>query len=314
MTIIHASEPTPIAEPGVLTIGTFDGVHLGHQYLLRQLKAEAQRSGLKAMVVTFKEHPAATLAAGGTPRPLLTTLDDKLALLERQGIDYTALLDFTPQLAATSARDFMEHTLVRRLNGRALLIGYDNRFGNRRGETFSDYLRMGQELGLRVLQADELPADHHLRASSTAIRAALADGDVALAAQLLGRPYSVEGIVVRGDSIGRTIGFPTANLAPIAPNQILPRHAAYAVSVLAGSKRHAAMLYIGNRPTFRDLTQQRVEVHLLDFDGDLYGQHLRVEFIDLLRTEQHFATIDELRRQLERDLAAVRHICAPSSD
>lgn len=306
MIIIDIAAPAAIAAPCVQTVGTFDGVHLGHQYLLRQLKAEALRSGLTSMVVTFKEHPTATLAAADPAHVRLTTLDEKLALIEELGIDYVALLDFTPELAATSARDFMAQILVRRLNGRALLMGYDNRFGQRRGKTIANYASIGKKVGLQVMRADELTLTDDLRPSSTAIRTALDDGDVVLAARLLGRPYSVEGTVVRGDRIGHTLGFPTANLALTDPNKMLPHHAAYAVSVHVGEKRYAGMLYIGNRPTFGDLTQQRVEVHLLDFDGDLYEQHLRVDFLRLLRQEQHFASPDELRLQLERDLAAAR--------
>lgn len=312
MIILDANSPTPTAEPCLQTIGSFDGVHLGHQYLLRQLKEKALRSGLRNMAVTFKEPPAVQLTHAHESAGLLTTLDEKLALLEAQEVDYAALLDFTPELAATNARDFMEQILVRRLNGRALLMGYDNRFGQRRGETFSDYSLMGQELGMEVALADELTLEDNLHASSSAIRALLMEGDVVLAARLLGRPYAVEGIVVRGDGIGRTLGFPTANIALTALGKILPRHAAYAVSVLCGGKRHAGMLYIGNRPTFHDLTQQRVEVHLLDFDGDIYGQHLRVDFIDLLRTEQHFASPEQLRQQLERDLAKIKNIAMPA--
>ena len=305
MEVIHDIDKARIAHPCVQTIGGFDGLHLGHQYLLSQVKDAAAERQAKSMVITFRRHPSATLRPR-QPVRLLTTLDDKLALLQSLGIDYVTVLDFTPQMAAMPARQFMAHILRDKLHATALLMGYDHRFGHQSRETFADYQHYGTLLGIEVIQALELPAPQGLHVSSSAIRQALTDGNITLANQLLGRPYSLTGTVAHGQRIGHTLGFPTANITPCEPLQLLPRHAAYVVRATAAGTTHIGMLYIGSRPTFRSLTEQRIEVHLLDFHGDLYGQPIRIEFLSYLRDEQHFQTPADLQRQLQADLQKIR--------
>ena len=306
MQIIDYATSARNSHDAVQTIGFFDGVHRGHDFLLQRVKAEAEARGQRSMVITFREHPR-TVVSPGTRMPLLTTLDEKLALLQQKGIDCVALLDFNRAMSQMSARQFMQQILSERLGGRTLIVGYDHHFGRpQEGEGFEQYCQYGKEVGLDVIAATECSADLHI--SSTAVRKALAMGHVSEAALMLGRPYSLTGSVTRGQSIGRSIGFPTANIRVNHPDKILPRQAAYAVRAHVGNECMAGMLYIGNRPTIEGIDENRVEVHLLDFDRDIYDCNVTVEFLHHLRDEQHFDSIDALRLQLTKDCARVRHL------
>ena len=317
MQVIHDIFSDEIRDFCVQTIGGFDGLHLGHQYLLRQMKEAAAQTGNKTMVVTFRKHPSATLHPE-KPVRLLTTLEEKLALLESMQIDYVAVLDFNQQMAQISARRFMEEILVQQLKGRVLIVGYDHRFGHKSDETFADYQQYGKELGIEVRLAAELPTvdlqiERGIHVSSSAIRRALGNGDISLANKLLNRHYSIEGTVTRGEGIGRTIGFPTANIALIDESKLLPANGAYAVNVVfegeSAKRQNRGMLYIGSRPTLDGLGQeQRIEVNILDFNGEIYGQRLRLEFLGFIREEQRFNSLEELRAQLEKDLENIKHI------
>ena len=288
------------ARPCIATIGFFDGVHLGHRFLLRQVAEEAGKKGLATMVVTFPDHPRRTLHADYQPA-LLTTPTEKWELLAETGTDYCAWIPFTTELSKLTAREFMEHVLRDRLNVKALVIGYDHHFGHKSNETFEDYSRYGEELGIKIIQAREL-ADSQIHISSSAIRKALLTGNADIAAQALGRPYSLQGSVVKGHQIGRTLGFPTANLHPLSPLKLIPGNGVYAVRATVDRQTtYAAMLNIGYRPTFADETCLTIEAHLLHFKGNLYGKDLQIDFITRLRGEQHFATPDELAAQLKRD-------------
>lgn len=304
---IAAKSPDEIGDFYIQTIGFFDGVHAGHRFLLGKVKEEAERRSLKAMAVTFREPPAALLRPGSVP-PLLTTLSQKLREIERCGIDAAAVLDFNSELARMSARDFMRDILYTRLGGKALLIGYDHRFGHSSSEGFADYQRYGREMGMDVIPAPEYSAPTGEHISSTVIRRMLTSGDVESAARLLTRPYAVEGVVVHGDGIGRRIGFPTANIRPDEPRQLLPENGAYAVRISLRGKTYAGMLYVGTRPTISSAAEKRVEVNLLDFNGDIYGQRLCVEFIARIRAEERFENEDALEAQLEKDREAARSI------
>ncbi len=287
--------------PGcVVTVGTFDGVHVGHRDVVEYVVARARAVGTPAAVVTFSPHPRAVLR--GQPVPLLTTIEERAALLSALGVDETVVIPFTPDVAALPAALFVEQVLVEKLGVGEVVIGYDHGFGRRR-EGNADLLReLAPRLGFRV---DVIPAhvvEKHA-VSSTLIRRLLVEaGDVAAAAPLLGRFYTLAGRVVAGDRRGRTIGFPTANLA-VAPEKLVPARGVYAVwADTEGEGRWPAMMNIGTRPTFRG-DEMRAEVHLLGFEGDLYEQTLRVEFIGRLRDEQRFEGIAALRGQLGRDAA-----------
>jgi len=299
----------------VATIGFFDGVHLGHQFVIRQVAEEARKRGLEALVVTFDCPPREVVT--GKKCHLLTTLDEKKRLILAAGADRCEILSFTPDFAALSAKDFMLEILKNRLRVEVLMLGYDNHFGHRNPdhpETFDDYQRYAHELGIELILLPEMPPSFLaprsslLAQNSTTIRHALRDGDISLAAELLGRPYSITGLVVHGRGEGHSIGFPTANLAPESVETILPKTGVYAVKVRSkgvkesGSKVFLGMMNIGTRPTYNGTTLS-LEVHLFDFDGDLYGQTLTIDFLRRIRDEQPFESPEALRKQLEKDRA-----------
>ena len=281
----------------VATIGMFDGVHRGHQFVLRQVVQTSVRRRLGSMVVTFD--------GGGASKALLTPLDRKLALIAQTGVERTEVLTFSDELRRMTARQFMEQVLLRQFNVKVLLTGYDNRFGYNRAEGFDDYVRYGRELGMEVMSLP--PADGEgggQQVSSSCIRQLLLRGDVSEASRCLGYDYALRGCVAHGHHIGTGMGFPTANIVPDSDLQLIPASGVYAVRVSSvecgawGEKR--GMMNIGRRPTF-DGHDTTLEVHILGLDADLYGQHLQVSFVQRLRDERHFETVEALREQLKRD-------------
>ena len=293
--------------PSVATIGFFDGVHRGHRFLIDQVRREATVRGLSSAVITFPLHPRQVLQSDYRPK-LLTTLREKLSLLEETGIDTCILLDFTLHLASLTAREFME-MLKNRYRIRALVIGYDHRFGHNRSEGFGDYARYGQELGIDVLPADafRLPtAPDGSPVSSSLIRRLLLAGDAAQAAECLGYPYFLNGTVVSGRRIGHQLGYPTANLLPGHPDKIVPANGVYAVRVETGGKTYGGMLNIGRRPTLDNGDDRSIEVHIFDFDRDIYRESLRLSFVQRIREERKFNSVDELAEQLHRDAETIR--------
>lgn len=288
--------------PKAATIGFFDGVHRGHRCLIGQLRAEAERRGLASEVITFDRHPRLVLDDAYRPA-LLTTLDEKLRLLRETGVDLVRLLPFTRELAQRSAREFMREVLREQLNVRLLVMGYDHRFGHG-GGTREEYAAWGREAGIEVLFADELGGE---KTSSSVIRRRLGEGDVEGATRLLAHAFCLTGRVVRGRGVGHQIGFPTANLLP-ASDKLMPPRGVYAVSVtLTDGTLRAGMLNVGRRPTLHNGHDTTYEVHILDFEGDLYGQTLTVALRRRLRTEREFASIEELRAQLARDAQEARN-------
>ncbi|MBP1542221.1 MAG: riboflavin biosynthesis protein RibF [Prevotella sp.] len=281
------------------TIGMFDGVHRGHQFVLRRVMEVARERGLQSMAVTFRP------AGDRMPvKPTLTPTDEKLRLIAKAGIERTEVLPFTDELRQMTARDFMQQVLLQKLHVRVLLIGYDNRFGHRPARTedgheegFADYVRYGKELGIEVLQ---LPAEG--RVSSSHIRQLLQQGMVAAAADSLGYHYTVAGRIGHGEHVGTRLGFPTANLEPADSTQLLPAPGVYAVMVrLEGSAElKQGMMNIGHRPTF-DGHRQTLEVNIFRLEEDLYGQQMEVVFVERLRDERRFADIAALKAQLQHD-------------
>ena len=292
----------------VCTIGFFDGVHRGHQCLIRQVQDEARLCGARSLLITFDRHPRSVFAPASAPR-LLTSAEEKRRLLRATGVDDIYVLPFDRQMAALTAREFMQQVLKEQLGVGVLVIGYDHHFGRPQGEGFEDYRTMGRELGIEVVRATELEDGH---VSSSAIRRALEAGDVASAAHQLGRPYTWSGRVIHGHAVGRQLGFPTANLLATEPEKLLPARGAYAVRVQGSSLSktenggHGAMLNIGRRPTLDNGNDTSVEAHLLDFQGDLYGQVLTLSFITRLREERRFPDEASLAAQLQRDREEAR--------
>lgn len=280
------------------TIGFFDGVHQGHCYLLERLKSEARQRGLQSMVITFERHPRQVVQSDWQPE-LLTTLEEKVALIGKTGIDMLVVLRFDQRMAALSAHDFMQQ-IHHRLKVQCLLTGYDNRFGHDRMEGFDDYQRYGQELDIEVVGLEEKVRNNVWTISSSHIRRLLKEGNVADAAHCLGHPYSLTGLVVHGERIGRTIGFPTANLRP-DDCKLIPENGVYAVTVdFDGQEKRKGMMNIGSRPTF-DGKERTLEVNVIDGMGDFYGKTMTVGFISRLRDEQHFPSVEALAAQIEKD-------------
>ena len=297
--------------PCVATIGFFDGVHRGHRFLIDCVKRLARERGLEAVIITFPVHPRMVMQPG-FQMPLLSTPEEKRRLLGEQGVDRVVELPFTLELSRLTAREFMVEALQRRLCVDTLVIGYDHRFGHNRSEGFEDYRRYGGEIGMRVVRAEVCVVDG-VTVSSSAIRRFLCGGEVAIAARCLGYEYYLEGTVVDGFKVGRRLGFPTANLRVEEPGKLVPADGVYAVRVAVGGRTYAGMLNIGIRPTVDNGGDRSVEVHILRFGGDIYGEHMRVDFVQRIRNEQKFAGTDELVAQLRRDAAEVERLLLSAS-
>jgi len=289
----------PVPRPQAVTIGMYDGVHRGHQRVLAELRAADP--DLPLAVVTFQDHPAIVLHPEDAPL-LLTSIEQRLELLEANGADVVAVIDFDDRFRHTEAATFVEQVLVRALQARVVAVGDDFRFGYRLGGDVTLLEALGQVHGFEVRRVGIFEDGEPVR--STAIRRVLADGDVATAWRMLGRPYQLRGRVVAGDGRGKTIGFPTANL-DIDPRMFVPASGVYAVECGPGDTRRPGVVNIGVRPTFGG-TESVVEVHLLDYDGDLYGQELQVDFWAWIREERKFPDVDALVAQITSDVATAR--------
>ena len=294
----------------VVTVGVFDGVHAGHQAIIRYLTRRAERQGGRSVVVSFDPHPREVVQ--GQRVPLLTTVEERADLLEALGLDRFIVVPFTKDFAALSAEAYVEELLVGQIGLQEIVIGYDHKFGRGRGGDSALLERMGQTHGFMVDVISPQEVEQYGVVSSSAIRRVLLDeGDAEQAAQMLGRPYQLSGVVVEGDRRGRQIGFPTANLKIESDRKLVPKGGVYAVQVgLHGeASSRAGMMNIGTRPTFAG-REMRVEVHLLDFEGDLYGAKLHVEFVRRLRDERPFDSVEALAEQLSQDEARCRRALA----
>lgn len=289
----------------IAVVGTFDGVHRGHRFLLDELRSRGEAAGLSPMVVTFAAHPLSVVRPEAAPK-LLTTLDERVRLLREAGAGDVVVLPFDDELRQMSAREFM--AMLRDRHGvRELLIGFNHRFGRDRLGDPADYRRIGREIGVDVAQADEYRPADGVAVSSSAIRKNIMDGDVAAAARSLGRSYSVAGTVGRGKQLGRTIGFPTANVVDIDPDKILPATGVYAATVTAGGKPRRAVVNVGHRPTVDTAADAplSIEAHIPGFAGDLYGEPVEVAFDRRIRGERRFPSLDALRSQIALDVASL---------
>ena len=296
--------------PVALTIGNFDGVHRGHHAMLAQLRAKADALGVPAAVLTFEPHPRELFAPDQAPARL-TSLREKLALLESCGVDQVYLLRFDRRQASMSATDFIQRILVQGLNVRHVIVGDDFRFGQGRQGDFAMLEAHGAATGFGVeaLHTVELGGQ---RVSSSAVREALARADLDLAAHLLGRPYGIAGRVVHGNKIGRTLGFPTANIQ--LKRKRIPLAGVYAVTVTGIDKRHLpGAASIGVRPTIGEGLKPVLEVFLLDFNQDIYRAHVKVHFMHKLRDEAKYDTLDELKAAIAADVEATRNFFAGAS-
>lgn len=318
MELIHTSAellergaPPAMRERGtVCCVGVFDGVHLGHRYLIERMEASARELDAAAFLLTFGNHPLSVLAPPYAPKMLMSA-EEKRALLEREPVDCLAMIDFDARLAAVEHRAFVEGCLFQKCGMRKIVCGYDFRFGHDGLGNRDTLAEMGERLGFEVEVRPKIK-DHEREISSSAIRGLLSVGHVAEAASMLGRDYRLDGEVVEGKRRGRTIGFPTINLR-VDPRRLVPGPGVYAVRMPELSEREGrpviAMMNIGGNPTFQE-QELKLEAHILDWDADLYGQRVAVEFVERLRDVEIFDGVETLIAQLQRDLARTREVFA----
>lgn len=297
-------------QPGpnpVITIGTFDGVHLGHQAILEQLKAQAKAHGGESIVLTFWPHPRIVLGkAEGLE--LLQTFEERTEHFRQHGIDKLVVIEFTKDFAKTTHQSFIRETLHQRLGAKHVIVGYDHRFGSGRAGGIDELSAAGQQLGFTVEEISAQMVDD-ANVSSTKIRNALKDGQVAEANTLLGYNYRLSGTVAQGRKLGRTIGYPTANLKPVADYKLVPARGVYAVAVhLPGGSRWPGMLNIGYNPTVAEGLARTIEVNIIGYNGNLYGQVLTLEFLGWLRPEEKYDGMEALKQQLARDQQAALEV------
>jgi riboflavin kinase/FMN adenylyltransferase len=308
MKIFHGTDNANIQKPTVLTLGVFDGLHLGHQKIMETVVERARAVKAHATAITFDPHPRAVLHPESAP-PLLQTLAQRLANFEVLGIEQAIVIRFNKNFAASPAEDFLEDIVHDRLHAKEVYLGKGFAFGKDRAGNIELLRKMSAKLGFF---ADEVPEIglREKRISSSAIRKLLAEGRVNLARRMLGRPYGVEGVVVRGNRRGHTIGFPTANLKP--HNRVVPKYGVYATATLLDGIWRRSITNIGVRPTFENEAEPSIESYIFDFDGDIYGDAVRVRFLHRIRDERKFDGIEELKAQIQKDSArALNYFARP---
>lgn len=300
MNVIYSTDNSYTFAPCVATVGIFDGVHAGHRFLIEELKSLAHERKLGSTVITFAEHPRKVLNPEFQVE-LLTTLPEKIAHIESTGVETCIVLDFTTDIAKLSAYDFIKTILFEKFNVQTLLVGHDHRFGHNRTDGFGEYKQYGNSTGMEVIQALRFTTGNDAEINSSEVRKCLKNGDISKTNRLLSYPYSLSGIVVEGFKVGRTIGFPTANIKPTHPDKLIPKNGVYHVRVVWNNRHYNGMLNIGNRPTLNNGENTSIEVHILDFDQDIYNQTVEISFLHKIRDEKKFNGIEELTAQLQCD-------------
>ncbi len=286
-------------EKCAVTVGFFDGVHSGHQFLIKKLVEIAREKQEKAVVVTFAEHPKIVLGKDEDLK-LLTTLEEKLELLKSCGVDACYVLDFTKEIANLSAFEFIYKILKQKLKATTWLVGYDHRLGKNRSEGFADYQKYAEKVGIEAIQVEQFLDRKKREISSSVIRKELEKGEVKTANEMLTYVFSFSGEVVDGFKIGRKVGFPTANIE-VEKNKIIPQIGVYAVKVILDKKKMRGMMNIGYRPTISDKKRKSVEVHIFDFDGDIYNKNITIQVFEKVRDEVKFSSLEKLVEQLKKD-------------
>lgn len=283
----------------VLSVGTFDGVHRAHRHIIEKITGIAGRD-FRSFIITFDPHPQEVLRTKVPELKLLTTTDEKLALLNSLRIENVLVIKFTMEFSKTSARDFYEKLVFEKIGLRDLVVGYDHGFGHDREGDLKMLYELGGELRFNVHRVEEIDVKG-APVSSTRIRKYLVDGKIENANELLGYDYSFEGVVAEGDKQGRTLGFPTVNIKPLAANKVMPKDGVYSVRVNINSETYYGMMNIGYRPTLTEGTRKIIEINIFDFDKDVYGEKISISFLKRLRDEVKFSSKDELIQQLNND-------------
>ena len=302
----NVADITTELQGSIITIGNFDGIHLGHQKIFNRVVAESGQQGRKSVVITFDPHPKKVIHPERRPFFILAPVEEKLSLIEEAGIDTTILIPFSQEFSRTTAEEFVTDILWKRLRIKKVVIGYDYKFGKDKGGN-ADFLRnYGTKLGFQVEEIAAIKMGDVI-VSSTNIRLSILTGDITMASKMLGRPYNVRGVVTRGYRRGTEIGYPTAN---IESEKVIPATGVYAIIAELDGERHQGVINIGYCPTFGD-EEITAEVHLLDFKGDIYGKEMEVFFIDRIRDELKFERPEKLVEQIQRDITRARTILAP---
>ncbi len=304
ITLYRSFEEIPYADRTAITIGTFDGVHRGHQIIIDALTSKARELGGRSLVITFHPHPQEVLRRTDDPVPILTTIEERARELGKLGVDSMAVLEFTHQFAATPWQTFCE-MLIRQVGAAHIIVGHDHAFGQNREGNADSLRQFGAEHGFGVMEIGPLVVGEET-ISSTKIRRALLAGDLGKATEYLGRPYSLDGMVVKGDQRGRTLGIPTANIRPLDPAKLIPANGVYAIRLGLDREYFHGMANIGVRPTFTQGVERTIEANLFDFDRDIYDRAVTIEFRKFVRSERRFASKDEFLAQLDQDRAACR--------
>lgn len=299
MKIYHSFDEYKKVKKPVLTVGTFDGVHYGHQKIIERLKDAARQLGGETVLLTFFPHPRMILHPEDTSLKLINTIEEKAALLEKAGIDHLMVIPFTRDFSNLSSSEFIEEILVNTIGVKKLIIGYDHQFGKNREGDLRDLKENGPKYGFEV---EEIPEQdvNDVAVSSSKIRQALQSGDIATANQYLGYPFFIRGKVVKGDQLGKKLGYPTANLYLEETYKLVPADGIYAVHVWYNGREHEGLLYIGHRPTLNGMTHN-VEAHIFDFDRELYHEQLQVDLLHFIRDDMKFESLEALIAQMDRD-------------
>lgn len=307
MKVLTASDHSLPQTPSVVTIGTFDGVHIGHQKIIKKLTKRAAEKNLFSVVLTFFPHPRMVLQQNSDIK-LLNTIEERKEILSALGLDYIYVKEFTKDFADLSARDFVKTILVDKLHAKHVIIGYDHQFGKDRSANIEDLRSFGNQFGFEV---EEISAQdvEDVAVSSTKVRRALNSGDIKTANAFLGYDYYLNGTVVRGKGFGKKMEFPTANIQMDQSYKLIPKNGVYVVSSSYNGQAIYGMMNIGVNPTFQD-KKKTIEMHIFDFDQDIYGQALKITFLDRLRDEHKFESIDALIAQLRQDQLHAQRIIA----
>lgn len=299
MRVYRSLDELPVIHNAIVTQGTFDGVHSAHRVIINRVKEIAKQRGGETVVMTFDPHPRLVLSPEHHGLKLLQTLDEKIVALEKEGIDHLLVIPFTKTFSELSSLEFIRDILVAKIQTKVLVIGYDHRFGKNREGAFEHLKTSSSQYGFEVEEIPEQDVDE-VAISSTRIRKALEAGDVVLASKYLGTFYSITGEVMLGKQLGRTIGYPTANIRVDDPNKLIPADGVYAVKVVFNNQTYGGMLNAGYRPTV-DGKSHSIEVHIFDFNQDLYNQKIVISYVDKLREEMKFNGLEALKNQLEKD-------------
>lgn len=306
MKIYHGIDDFTKLSNAVVTSGTFDGVHVGHQKILGRLREIAQRHKGETVVITFWPHPRLVLHPEDDSLKLLNTFEEKAELLKDQGINHLIRIPFTKEFSQLTSEQFIKQILVETIGTKKLVIGYDHHFGKNREGSFEQLKLNGPKYGFEVEEIPQQEIDH-MTVSSTKIRQALEEGDIETATHFLGRAYTIRGRVVAGNKLGRLLGYPTANIEIDTKNKLIPKDGIYAATVSHEHKSYGGMLYIGNRPVIKD-TKQSIEVNIFDFNQDIYGENLTIQIHKFIRPDKNLSDLEALKKQLKLDEEASKEI------